>query len=185
MGSKDFTARVNTDALSKVYGYRAPKEAVGEEPADPGNPKPAVLTASAYTEYLQGRTDAIFGGCFGTYDYTDSRFGEYFNADGSAKTDLGYSKPRMDNAFVNFRPTTANADNMVNKIYGAGQGKSCVNQQAEDRLRRNRSARCSLSPFLYTLETSLNSTSSTWTTDSKKYFKSSEEVLCCSFCAFW
>ena len=113
LNSKDFTARVNANALSMVYGYDANSTS-----------NPDVLTASAYTEYLQGRTDAIFGGCFGTYDYTDSRFGEYFNADGSAKTDLGYSKPRMDNAFVNFRPTTANADNMVNKIYGAGQGKS-------------------------------------------------------------
>ena len=124
-GSKDFTGRVNTDALSMVYGYDATN-----------NPNPEVLKASAYTEYLWGRTDAIFGGCFGTYDYTDSRYGEYFYAVGGTGTIVdgegknlgkarsGYSKPRMDNAFVNFRPTTVSADNMVNKIYGAGQGKA-------------------------------------------------------------
>ena len=111
LGSKDFTHRVNTSTLPKVYGYVANSTS-----------HPEVLTAAAYTEYLQGRTDAIFGGCFGTYDYKDAIYGDYFNTDGTPKT--GYSKPRMDNAFVNFRPTTSNAANMVNKIYGAGQGKS-------------------------------------------------------------
>jgi hypothetical protein len=51
LNSKDFTARVNANALSMVYGYDANSTS-----------NPDVLTASAYTEYLQGRTDAIFGG---------------------------------------------------------------------------------------------------------------------------
>jgi len=84
-----------------------------------------LLKASAYIEYLQGRADAIFGGCYGTYKYTDSKYGTYFNTDGTAKT--GYTKPRMGNAFVNFRPTLTDdlkskAYNRVNRVYGAGQG---------------------------------------------------------------
>ena len=79
-----------------------------------------VLTANAYTEYLQGRAEGIFGGCYGTYDYTDSKFREYFDANGDP---IGSnSKPYMPSAFVNFRPTYSQQNNMVNKIYGAGQG---------------------------------------------------------------
>ena len=106
-----------------------------------------VTTASAYTEYTQGRALGIFGGCFGTYDYTDPKFKDYTytatkdaagnviqysdGADatnlGSAKTGSGFIKPRLDNAFVNFRPTKTdllmtNENNVVNTIYGGGQG---------------------------------------------------------------
>ena len=85
----------------------------------------AMLRASAYVEYTQGRADAIFGGCYGTYDYTDAEYNAYFDTDGNAKT--GYTKPRMGNAFVNFRPTLtealkANSNNTVKHIYGSGQG---------------------------------------------------------------
>ena len=100
-----------------------------------------VLTANAYTEYLQGRAEGIFAGCYGTYDYTDPKFKEYFytwatkNADGTVATysegadadnlgtaKTGYSKPYIENAIVNFRPTYTQVNNKVNKIYGAGQG---------------------------------------------------------------
>lgn len=105
----DFSYRVNTSALGLVH--------------NPGNKAvPDVLKASAYVEYMQGRADAIFGGCFGTYDYTDSHYGEFFNSDGTPKED--YTKPRMNNAFVNFRPVAGITSkyNWVKEIYGAGQG---------------------------------------------------------------
>ena len=94
-GSEDFSARVSSDILASVHGY--------SETTSP------VLTASAYTEYVQGRVDYIFGGCYGDYDYTS----DYQD----------YSSPRMDNAFVNFKPNS-HPDNSVNKVFGAGQGQS-------------------------------------------------------------
>ena len=118
-GSANFSSRVRSDVSSMVHSAN-------------------VTNASAYVEYRRGRAEGIFGGCFGTYDYTDPYFGEYFYASdatdidtdhpaGSART--GYTKPRMGNAFVNFRPTDeddlligANKYNFVNTIYGAGQG---------------------------------------------------------------
>ena len=83
---------------------------------------PEVLTAGAYIEYLQGRADAIFGGCYGTYDFTEDRFRKYTYDDGRAKA--GFYKPYLNNAFVNFRPTYTNENNVVKKVYGAGQGQS-------------------------------------------------------------
>ena len=109
MGTKDFKNRVRSEASGMVYN---PDHKASAD----------VLTASAYTEYLQGRADAVFGGCYGTYDYTESRFSDFFDSNGTAKE--GYSKPRMDNAFVNFRPTYLAANNEVGKVYGAGQGYS-------------------------------------------------------------
>ena len=121
LGSKDFTFRVRQKALDLAYKYD-----------EDNNPKPAQMTANAYTEYLQGRSDAIFGGCYGTYDYTAPKFDEYFYTTGGQGTTEGnlgtprpgYYKPFLDNAFVNFRPTTDpdKTDNLVNKVYGAGQG---------------------------------------------------------------
>ena len=119
LGSANFVGRVRSDVASMVHSANVTK-------------------ASAYTEYRQGRAEGIFGGCFGTYDYTDPYYGEFFYA--SDATDIssahpvgsardGYTKPRMGNAFVNFRPTDedalligANKYNFVNSIYGAGQG---------------------------------------------------------------
>ena len=92
-----------------------------------------MLDASAYIEYIQGRVEKIFGGCYGVYDYTDPLFGDYFYATGGtgttsanlgkARTTKGYSKPFLGNAFINFRPDNNNNEyNTVGQIYGAGQG---------------------------------------------------------------
>ena len=72
------------------------------------------LTASAYTEYRQGRAVGIFGGAYGTYDYK-SEYNSYTN------------QPFLGNAFINFRPTNtdelkSNVNNVIDEIYGAGQG---------------------------------------------------------------
>ena len=143
-GSKDFTSRVRKagdpyglNVLSMVHKYNATT-----------NPNPEVLTAGAYTEYLQGRADAIFGGCYGTYDYSDPKFDRYTytakrNNDGTINTystdatsaNLGetrlgkdgaklFYKPRVNNAFVNFRPTYSHTNNVVKRVFGAGQGES-------------------------------------------------------------
>ena len=80
-----------------------------------------MLNASAYIEYIQGRVEKIFGGAYGVYDYTDPHFRTYFDENGHAK--LGYHKPYLENAFINFRPIeNKNPLNIVEQIYGAGQG---------------------------------------------------------------
>ena len=84
-----------------------------------------VTSVSAYMEYTQGRAEGIFGGCFGTYNYKDRYFSDYTNTDGVAIN--GFIKPRMDNTFVNFRPTLTDElktkeTNVVKSIYGGGQG---------------------------------------------------------------
>ena len=110
---------------------------------NPGNKDvPDVVKASAYVEYLQGRADGIFGGAYGTYDYTDPKFDAYtYTATKNEKGDVtaystgadasnlgtardGFNKPFINNAFVNFRPTYYHKDNRVKKVYGAGQGQS-------------------------------------------------------------
>ena len=102
----DFIGRVSEDIRSKIYN---PDK---KETFD-------VTNASAYMEYIQGRVDYIFGGCYGDYDYKDSYFEAYTNDDGSDKA--GFIKPRLDNAFVNFKPS-AHTRNAVTRIFGAGQG---------------------------------------------------------------
>ena len=131
----DFTSRISSsqpDALTKVYQYNADT-----------NRHPAVLTASAYIEYRKGRINRIFGGCYGDYDYSDPRYDRYtYTLDGEGTTYYpdaehadavgnigtarpGFTKPRMGNAFVNFRPVEeANTYNGVSTIFGAGQGHS-------------------------------------------------------------
>lgn len=133
--SNPTTENVN-ETLQKVHGYDATN-----------NPNPDVLNASAYIEYQKGRVANIFGGCYGVYDYTDPYYGEYFYAKGATdtveegegknigKARSGYTKPFLDNAFVNFRPTDTQG-NSVAQIYGAGQG---FMGEEEENLMQNRS----------------------------------------------
>ena len=103
---KNFKSRVSSAALPKVHNPQKQDD-------------PDVLFASAYTEYIQGRVENIFGGCYGDYDYKDRYFEAYTNDDGTPKE--GFSKPYFDNAFINFKPNS-NQRNTVAKILGAGQG---------------------------------------------------------------
>ena len=117
LGGMDLSGRVSDFAANKVY--KVEKTVDGETTYT----KPQ-LTASAYMEYIQGRVDNIFGGCYGDYDYTDAHYSKYTygkddNNPGFSK--LGFTKPRLDNAFVNIRPND-HADNALNRIFGAGQG---------------------------------------------------------------
>ncbi len=106
-GSKDFTDRIHNDVKAKVHNPKAASS-------------PEVANASAYMEYIQGRVDYIFGGCYGDYDYKSDYFRDYTYADGRSKS--GFTKPRLNNAFVNFKANT-HARNALNRIFGAGQGK--------------------------------------------------------------
>ena len=103
LGTANFNSRLRNDAVrGKVYNTD-------------------MLNASAYTEYIKGHVEKIFGGAYGVYDYKDEYFRKYFDAEGHAKT--GYYKPFLDNVFINFRPSdTNNPLNTVQQIYGAGQG---------------------------------------------------------------
>ena len=107
LGSADFSGRLS--AALPITPYKP--EAT------------SVTTASAYMEYVQGHVDYIFGGCYGDYDYTTKY--------------AGYTSPRMENAFVNFKPNQHNS-NEVNKIFGAGQGSAGYNL-TDKNLMQNRS----------------------------------------------
>ena len=106
LGESDFVSRINSTALGKVHN---PKNA----------DTPEVTKASAYMEYIQGRVDYIFGGCYGDYDYKNSHYSAYTYPDGKSKE--GFTKPRMNNAFVNIRPNM-HTGNALSRVFGAGQG---------------------------------------------------------------
>ena len=106
-GKKDYTyitGHVSSDDILDM---------VHAKDADPEDGVKDVLQANAYIEYRRGRMKNIFGGCFGDYDYEVE-----FSAD------QGYDIPKLDNAFVNFRPDDSDEDhvNHVDKIFGAGEG---------------------------------------------------------------
>ena len=137
IGDGKFWDRVRDNAtLQKVHGYNAAN-------ADKSN----VLNASAYIEYIQGRVEKIFGGCYGVYDYTDPLFGKYFYDKNVLDKDLpagkergqardGYCKPKLDHAFINFRPMDVNNPlNTVGQIYGAGQG--ILGEKEENKLQNS------------------------------------------------
>ena len=132
LGSKNFRDRISSSTvLAKVHNPMQ-KMVLDNNSQPTTTPDPDVLNATAYIEYLQGRVEHIYGGCYGVYDYTDSQFKDYFYTTGSlgqtednlGKARPGYSKPFLDNAFVNFRPANSNSNNGVRQIYGAGQGNT-------------------------------------------------------------
>ena len=110
LNTANFISRVNTDVKAKVHNPKKDKN---------NDVMPDVTNASAYMEYIQGRVDYIFGGCYGDYDYKDRYFKDYTYDDGKSKP--GFTKPRLDNAFVNIKPT-AHAQNDITRVFGAGQG---------------------------------------------------------------
>lgn len=137
LGENDYKSRVRgVRQTDTQYSFNVIGKVHNTDADSDGTPD--VLQASAYVEYLQGRADAIFGGCYGTYDYKDRKFARYTyttgetvpegKAPGDPKTignsDPIFFKPRLNNAFVNFRPTYYNDNNVVKSVYGAGQGES-------------------------------------------------------------
>ena len=73
------------------------------------------LKASTYVEFLQGIAPAIYGGCYGAYDYDEPRYSHITQ------------KPYIHNSVVNFRPkdnTTFSSKSSVRRVFGAGEGAS-------------------------------------------------------------
>ena len=135
LNTHDFMDRVSSDIRAKVYNPTGKTVSNTDS-----SPDPDVVKASAYTEYIQGRVEFIFGGCYGDYDYRDSHYSAYAYSTGSEGQTTenlgtmrdGYYKPWMCNAFVNFKPNSHNR-NAVDKIYGAGQGHAYAHQSDYDR----------------------------------------------------
>ena len=95
----DFTSRIRDyeNDKTQIHGYKADEI-------------PEVLKSSSYVEYLQGRVDSIFGGGYGSYNYSNTAlYGE------------GCSMPKQESAFVNIRPKD-HAQNYILHVYGAGTG---------------------------------------------------------------
>ena len=135
LNTQNFMSRVSTDIQGKVYNPKGKTVSNTDS-----SPAPDVVNASAYMEYIQGRVENIFGGCYGDYDYRDDHYKAYAYTNSSTdKTDAnlgtmrsGYYKPWMRNAFVNFKPNN-HGRNSVAKIYGAGQGHRYLHTSDADR----------------------------------------------------
>lgn len=121
MNSADFSSRLRTydsNVTNDINNFDIRSKIYKTNVADAANPH--VVKASAYIEYNQGYADAICGGHYGTYDYSDSKY----------VRDDTRSKPYMENSFVNFRPMSTevlrnpNKMNIVNYVYGGSQGIS-------------------------------------------------------------
>ena len=99
----DFKSRVSDFAKTKAYNYDS-----SSETAD-------VFKSNSYVEYIQGRVDSIFGGSYGSYDYTY----EFYLDDDNKR----HPMPYQTSSFVNFRPNTTSS-NIVNYVFGGGTGYS-------------------------------------------------------------
>ncbi len=85
-----------------------------------------LMRSSTYVKYIQGRVDSLFGGCYGSYDYTDRIYKNYTDAAGRPLTDGEgnplFSYPHMDdNSLVHFVPAD-NSSNHVGVIFGGSEG---------------------------------------------------------------
>ena len=116
--------KVRPEILPSIYKYQA------------GADDSYVLHAQAYVEYNHGRVDTIYGGSYGSYDYTDQLYYKYTYVEGGNLTDennlgtfrTGYNRPYLENAFVNIRPAeetfTIHRSDIIRMVFGAGMGYS-------------------------------------------------------------
>ena len=84
---------------------------------------PEVLKGASYVEYLQGKVDTIFGGCYGYYDYSNtSLYGE------------DVEMPTLKSSFVNIRPKSHD-NNLIAGVFGGGTGypKNREGDKSQDR----------------------------------------------------
>ena len=84
---------------------------------------PEVLKGASYVEYLQGKVDTIFGGCYGYYDYSNtSLYGE------------DVEMPTLKSSFVNIRPKSHD-NNLIAGVFGGGTGypKNHEGDKSQDR----------------------------------------------------
>ena len=113
-----FGSNVREEARSMIYDYD------GENTL--------VLKAQSYIEFYHGRVDSIYGGSYGSYDYTDPIYYQYNYVEGGDQTNQnnlgtfrnGYSRPYLENAFVYLRPAAdANSSkDAIKYVFGASMG---------------------------------------------------------------
>ena len=112
LDSTSLASKVRNEALPMVYGYNSTTG------------KSLVLNAQSYVEYFHGRVDTIYGGSYGSYDYSDSIYNRYTDSDGLFRE--GYSHPYLENAFVHIRPDEPTQSifhkDAVKFVFGAGMG---------------------------------------------------------------
>ena len=98
---------------------------------------PEMLKSATFVKYIQGRTDSIFGGNYGSYDYADPVFKDYTYSRGEEGLPTGKvsGDPRLDgegnpiftfphmveNSFVYFKPVD-NSNNSVGYVFGGSEG---------------------------------------------------------------
>ena len=98
---------------------------------------PEMLKSATFVKYIQGRTDSIFGGNYGSYDYADPVFKDYTYSRGEESLPTGKvaGNPRLDgegnpvftfphmveNSFVYFKPVD-NSNNSVGYVFGGSEG---------------------------------------------------------------
>jgi hypothetical protein len=93
---------------------------------------PTLLTAATYVRYIQGHVgNNIFGGNYGSYDYTQPMFNKYTWTTAESLPDgkklgdpkEGFHFPHLNkNSFVHFQPSD-NSDNAVgNAVFGSSEG---------------------------------------------------------------
>ena len=96
-----------------------------------------MLQSATFVKYIQGRTDSIFGGNYGSYNYADPVFKDYTysSGEGSLPTGKVAGDPRLDgegnpvftfphmveNSFVYFKPVD-NSNNSVGYVFGGSEG---------------------------------------------------------------
>ena len=96
-----------------------------------------MLQSATFVKYIQGRTDSIFGGNYGSYDYADPVFKDYTYSRGEESLPTGKvaGDPRLDgegnpvfifphmveNSFVYFKPVD-NSNNSVGYVFGGSEG---------------------------------------------------------------
>ena len=81
-----------------------------------------LANSSTYVNYIQGRVDSIFGGCYGNYYYEDRAYKKYTDAEGNPLPGSGFTYPHLtQNSFVHFHPND-NSNNKVGYIFGGSAG---------------------------------------------------------------
>ena len=94
-----------------------------------------LLKSNTFTTYIQGRVDGIYGGNYGSYDYTDDLYNDYvytLKDQNDLPTGVsvgdpkdGFTYPHFDNAFIYFHPANTQG-NRVNTIFGGCEGKAGI-----------------------------------------------------------
>ena len=110
----DFSGKVRVETGDEAFDVKS-------QIYNPGNKEvPEVLKAKAYVEYLEGRVDTIFGGCYGYYDYSKEMY-KYEEVVNNQLKWVSPEMPNLESTFVNIRPVN-NEHNGINAIFGAGTG---------------------------------------------------------------